>query len=202
MTDSALQRKPSSYRAAFFRSWLQDPFNVASVVPSSRWLARLMATDLGPGARVVELGAGTGTLTEAILARGVRPADLYLVEQCPPFVEILRSRFPQSTVLRADAADLSRHVTELVGAVDYIVSGLPILWFAKDKKTRILAEAFSLLRPEGRFHQFTYLGRPPVGHRLLAELGLKATLIGLSPINLPPAFVYRFERLATTAAAA
>jgi phosphatidylethanolamine/phosphatidyl-N-methylethanolamine N-methyltransferase len=202
MIDSFLQRKSSSHRTAFFRSWLQDPFNVASVVPSSRWLARLMAADLGPGARVVELGAGTGTLTDAILARGVRPADLYLVEQCAPFVDILRSRFPKALVLRADAADLAKHFEPLIGTVDYVISGLPILWFAKDKKTRILAEAFSLLRPDGRFHQFTYLGRPPVGNRLLASLGLRATLIGVSPINLPPAFVYRFERSASAAAAA
>lgn len=202
MTDSFLQHKSVPYRAAFFRSWLQDPFNVASVVPSSRWLARLMATDLAPGARVVELGAGTGTLTDAILARGVRPQDLFLVEQCMPFVDILRSRFPLASVLRADAAELSDHLPRLVGQVDYVISGLPILWFSKDKKTRILAEAFSLLRPEGRFHQFTYLGRAPVGNRLLASLHLKATLIGVSPINLPPAFVYRFERVMAAAAAA
>ncbi len=199
---SSSHPKSSPHRGAFFRSWLQDPFNVASIVPSSRWLARLMATDLGPGARVVELGAGTGTLTDAILARGVRPADLYLVEQCEPFVEILETRFPLASVLRADAADLCRHLPALIGTADYVVSGLPILWFAKEKKTRILAAAFSLLRPEGRFHQFTYLGRPPVGNRLLATLGLKATLIGVSPINLPPAFVYRFERATSKAAAA
>lgn len=202
MTDALLQHKPTSHRAAFFRSWLRDPFNVASIVPSSRWLARLMATDLGPGARVLELGAGTGTLTDAILARGVRPSDLYLVEQCAPFADILRARFPEALVLRADAADLVKHLEPLVGTVDYVVSGLPILWFAKDKKRRILTEAFSLLRPDGRFHQFTYLGRAPVGNRLLASLGLMATLIGVSPMNLPPAFVYRFERAASTAAAA
>ena len=51
-----------------------------------------------------------------------------------------------------------------------------------------------MLRPRGRYQQFTYLGPPPVGGRLMASLGLRASLLGLSPINLPPAFVYRFER--------
>ena len=75
-----------------------------------------------------------------------------------------------------------------------MISGLPILWFNRDKKAAILSEAFELLKAHGRLQQFTYLGRPPVGPKLLAELGLRATLLGIAPMNLPPAFVYRFER--------
>jgi phospholipid N-methyltransferase len=194
MSTSLQQRRNASHRGIFFRSWLQDPFHVASITPSSRWLARLMATGVGPDARVVELGAGTGTLTEAILERGVRPEDLYLVEQHAMFVDVLRRRFPGSSVVQADAANLSEALGSLCGTVDYVISGLPIVWFSRDKKQRILREAFELLRPHGRYQQFTYLGPPPVGGRLLDELELRATLLGVSPLNLPPAFVYRFER--------
>jgi phosphatidylethanolamine/phosphatidyl-N-methylethanolamine N-methyltransferase len=195
MSTAQLQRKcNSAHRGVFFRSWMQDPFHVASIVPSSRWLAKLMATGLEPGARVVELGAGTGTLTEAILDRGVRPEDVYLVEQHGAFVDVLRQRFPGATVVQTDAAAVSAELGELRGTVDYVISGLPILWFNKEKKAQILREAFTLLRPAGRYHQFTYLGPPPVGPRIMASLGLRATLLGVSPINLPPAFVYRFER--------
>lgn len=181
-------------RALFFRSWLRDPFNVASVIPSGKLLAKLMAKTLHPGARVIELGAGTGTLTDAILAAGVYPEDLYLVEQHPAFVDVLRRRFPASAVLPIDAQSLDRCLAELAGTVDFVVSGLPIVWFDRAKKARILAAAFALLRDGGSFHQFTYLGRPPVGRRLLAGLGLEAELMGISPINVPPAFVYRFRR--------
>jgi phosphatidylethanolamine/phosphatidyl-N-methylethanolamine N-methyltransferase len=184
----------ASDRAVFFRNWLQDPFRVAAIAPSGRLLARLMATGLRSGARVVELGAGTGTLTDAIVASGVQPQDLYLVEQNAAFVAILERRFPRATVLHADAAALRAHLGEAAGAIDCVVSGLPLLWFDRDTKRRILGEAFALLRPCGCFHQFTYLGRPPVGRGLLDELGLDAALIGVSPINLPPAFVYRFTR--------
>jgi phosphatidylethanolamine/phosphatidyl-N-methylethanolamine N-methyltransferase len=200
-----MQRMPlrperDPHRGVFFRSWLRDPFNVASVAPSSRWLAKLMASGVPPSARIVELGAGTGTLTSALLHAGVRPENLFLVEQHADFVTVLRARFPGATVVEADAVELTRSLGVLRGSVDYVISGLPILWFNRDKKAAILDEAFALLGPAGRFHQFTYLGRPPVGPRLLAELSLRATLLGIAPMNLPPAFVYRFERVGLAAA--
>jgi len=187
-------RRDDAYRGVFFRNWLRDPFRVASVAPSSRWLARLMATGIAADSRVVELGAGTGTLTTAILDLGVRPENLYLVEQHPEFCGVLRARFSGSRVLQIDAAALTVSLGALRGNVDFVISGLPIVWFDRDKKATILAESLALLKPAGCFQQFTYLGRPPVGARLLAELGLEATLLGIAPMNLPPAFVYRFER--------
>ncbi len=155
-----------------------------------------MARGVRSGDRVIELGAGTGTVTDAILERGVRPEDLFLVEQNAAFASILRHRFPRTTVVQADAADLTTPLRALRGSVDWVISGLPILWFSKEKKTRIVEEAFSLLSAAGGFQQFTYLGRPPVGQRLLTGLGLRAALLGITPLNLPPAFVYRFSRLA------
>lgn len=191
----ALRPERDPHRGVFFRSWLRDPFRIGAVAPSSRWLAKLMATDVRAGACVVELGAGTGTLTTALIDSGVREQDLFLVDQAPDFAGVLRARFPQANVVQADAATLTRHLGGLRGRVDYVISGLPILWFSRETKAAILSEAFELLKPNGRFQQFTYLGRPPVGPRLLAELGLGATLLGIAPMNLPPAFVYRFARL-------
>jgi phospholipid N-methyltransferase len=153
-----------------------------------------MATGLERGSRVIELGVGTGTLTEAILDAGVRENDLHLVEQHADFVDVLRRRFPEADIVHADAADIGERLAALRGQVDYVISGLPILWFKRDVKLRILAGAFDLLRDGGRFHQFTYLGRPPIGTKILAELGLRPTLLGIAPMNLPPAFVYRLER--------
>jgi phospholipid N-methyltransferase len=192
--ESQLQRRRhSSHHAEFFKNWLHDPFHVASVIPSSRALAKLMAADLYPGARVVELGAGTGTLTQAILERGVRAADLHLVEQNDAFASILRMRFPGATVVHEDAQTLNETLGALAGTIDYVISGLPILWFNKAKKTRILDATFTLLKRGGALHQFTYVGRPPVGNRLMANLRLEARLLGFA-VNFPPAFVYRFTR--------
>jgi phospholipid N-methyltransferase len=196
MTTVLQETRSEPHRAVFFKGWLEDPFHVASITPSSRWVARLMATDVGPGTRVVELGAGTGTLTEALIEQGVRRENLYLVEQHPRFCEVLRERFPGSNVLEADAAALTKSLGSLRASVDYVISGLPIMWFRHGTKARILREAFELLGPHGRYHQVTFFGLPPVCGRLLRQLGLRATLLGVSPLNLPPAFVYRFERRA------
>jgi phospholipid N-methyltransferase len=158
-------------------------------------LAKQMAKGLSPGDKVIELGAGTGTVTQAILDRGVLPEDLYIVERNADFAAILRRRFPGSQVLECNAEAILDLYPELLGAADVVVSGLPILWFQRSKKVQTLAAAFAALRPQGRLHQFTYLGRAPVGRSMMRELGLRATLLSLAPLNLPPAYVYRFSRL-------
>jgi phospholipid N-methyltransferase len=191
----AARRADGPHRGAFFRNWLQDPFNIASVTPSGRMLAKRMAAGLGPGDTVIELGAGTGTLTEAIAASGVLDRDLYLIEQNAQFVEILKRRFPGATVLRLDAADIHRSLASLAGRVDCVVSGLPILWFDGKKKLGILRAAFEMLQPRGYMRQLTYFSRPPVRGGLLRELGLTARLDAVAPLNLPPAFVFRLQRL-------
>ena len=71
------------------------------MAPSSRRLANLMVADVGPGSRVIELGAGTGVVTQAILDAGVSPEDLIVIEQNEEFAELLKARFPEVTVVRA-----------------------------------------------------------------------------------------------------
>jgi phospholipid N-methyltransferase len=194
MQGTAEQQINSAHRAEFFRSWLHDPFGVASIAPSGRALARAMAAGIGPGARVIELGAGTGTLTQALLENGVAPQHLHLVERNPRFVRILRRRFPELCVHAIDAGQLAMHFDGCRGQFDFIVSGLPIVWFRQTLKRAIVGGAFELLTPGGRFHQFTYLGRPPIEGRILDELGLEAIFAGFVPLNFPPGFVYRFQR--------
>jgi phospholipid N-methyltransferase len=153
-----------------------------------------MAAGIAPGARVVELGAGTGTLTQAILKAGVAPCDLYVVEQNARFAATLTRKFPLCEIVIADALSLAKHLGPLAGAVDFVISGLPLLLFSKEQKRRLLEQTFALLGPHGRLHQFTYGGRCSVPRELLHELRLKKSLIGISPLNLPPAFVYKIER--------
>jgi phosphatidylethanolamine/phosphatidyl-N-methylethanolamine N-methyltransferase len=162
----------------FIKGWIRNPLAMGAFAPSSKSLAKLMAKDVVAGSRVLELGAGTGTVTEALLANGVAPSDLYLVERDSQFVKILERRFPGCHVVAADA-------------LDFVVSGLPLLCFSPDKRYRVLQRALELLRPHGRLHQFTYAGRCPVDKDLRALLRVDSTLLGIAPLNLPPGFVYR-----------
>lgn len=186
---------PQRQLGNFLTSWVRDPKGVGAVAPSSASLARLMARGLHAGARVVEVGAGTGALTRAIVDAGVAERDLYLVESDERFVEILEERFPAARTVLGDATWLGRHLDELTGRVDFVVSGLPLLLFSDVRKRRLLAAAFRLLGDGGAFHQFTYGGICPVGKRVLGGLGLRASCLGFAALNVPPAFVYRFERV-------
>lgn len=189
-----LRQRAADDFGRFFRSWIQNPLAIGAVAPSGRLLARLMATSLSEGARVIELGGGTGTVTQAILDAGVRPEDLFVVEQNAQFVRLLKRRFPSSSIIEADATEVSERLDAVRGSFDFVISGLPLLLFSPVQKTRLLSEAFELLGPRGLLHQFTYAGRCPIGRELRARLGLQSSLIGFAPFNLPPAFVYRLAR--------
>lgn len=195
MSDSPLNGHVyAPHRAAFFRSWMEDPYKVASIAPSGRMLANRMTDGIGPGSRVLELGAGTGTITDAIRAKGVADADLHLIELNGRFADILERRFPHAAVHRVNAATIETALPELVGQFDCVVSGLPILWVGHETKAANLSAAFAMLRPDGFVNQMTYWARPPVSRRLRRELAFTASLVGLAPLNLPPAFVFRFRK--------
>ncbi|MFK0334265.1 class I SAM-dependent methyltransferase [Rhizobium sp. NPDC090275] len=179
----------------FFRAWLSAPLRVASVTPSGRALSSLMTTEISADTGIViELGPGTGVFTEALLQRGVAEENLVLVEYGAEFANQLSERFPAAKTFHIDAAQLRKlplHASAPVGAV---VSGLPLLSMPLRKVHAILEGAFSHLRHGGAFYQFTYGPRCPIARPLLDRLGLKATHVGWTFANIPPAAVYRITR--------
>ncbi|MBR0667349.1 methyltransferase domain-containing protein [Roseomonas hellenica] len=185
----------SSDFGRFFRSWLASPLQVAAIAPSGSALARVMTQEITPGlGPILELGPGTGAFTRALLNRGVSESDLTLVEYGVEFVAVLEARFPLARVLRMDAAQVGRQSLFDGAPVAAVVSGLPVLSMPIRKVAHILVGAFRYLRPGGAFYQFTYTPRCPVPLRLLDRLGLKATHVGRTIRNLPPAAVYRITR--------
>src|SRR5882724_7837862 len=94
----------------FIRSWMEKPLSIGAVTPSSRVLARAMAAYVDPDTDgpVIELGPGTGPVTEALVAQGIDPARLILVEYNPTFCRLLRARYPAAKVVQGDAYGLRR----------------------------------------------------------------------------------------------
>lgn len=178
--------------ALFRRRLLRNPRQVSAIAPSSRTLARAMTLGLGPhSGRVVEFGPGTGRFTEAILARGVPPANLTLFELDEEFVTHLRARFPGVTVHQAPAQEAPQRVAP---GVQVVISGLPLLSMPEEVRTGIVAAAFDVLGQRGSFVQFTYGARPPLPPETIAALGLRVNRGHKVWANLPPARVYRFRR--------
>jgi len=183
----------------FFRQWLREPRSVAALAPSGRELARHMAAACGRAARrVVELGGGTGVVTRALLEHGVPPEGLLVLERNHELREHLLKRLPEVQISGADAhhlVDAVRGSARLeVGRVDAIASGLGLLNMSREAQRRLMLQALEVLRPRGRFVQFSYLPRCPLPADLRRELGVEARRVGWSLLNLPPAFVFVLRR--------
>jgi phospholipid N-methyltransferase len=142
---------------------------------------------------VLELGPGTGVFTRALLGRGLCEDELILVEQDPHFARLLRRDFPDAWIVQMDAGRL-REINIVDGEpAGAVVSGLPLLSMSMRKRVAILQFAFRHLRPGASFYQFTYGLRCPIPRPVLERLGLKATRMGSTLINAPPATVYRIR---------
>jgi len=186
---------PTNDLLHFLRRWFADPARIGAIAPSGRALVHLMTREITPATRrVIELGAGTGVFTRALLARGIHEADLVLVEQDAAFAALLRERFPRAQVLRMDAAGLGDWLRARRLRAGAVVSGLPLLNFAPARVDAILEGAFDGLREDGAFFQFTYGVRCPVPAHALDRLDLRSTRIGFAVRNLPPATVHRIRR--------
>jgi len=96
----------------FLRGFLKDPRGVSAPTPSSPALAAAMAEKVDPlrPGLVVELGAGTGVVTEALLARGISAERLLVIEYGAYFVDLLRKRFAEVTVIQGDAFAFERYL--------------------------------------------------------------------------------------------
>lgn len=78
----------------FFKGWQKDKKGVGALIPTSVYAARRMASVVNPrsGLPILELGAGTGVITKAILARGIKPRQLVSVEYSRIFYDGLVQR--------------------------------------------------------------------------------------------------------------
>jgi phosphatidylethanolamine/phosphatidyl-N-methylethanolamine N-methyltransferase len=187
-------RIPLNDEVRFIRSWIEKPLSIGAVTPSSRVLARAMAAYVDPNAKgpVIELGPGTGPVTEALVTQGIDPARLILVEFDPTFCRLLRKRYPAANVVQGDAYSLKRVLgSHLVEPAAAVVSGLPL--FTKPLKTRLklVYEAFALMSPGAPFVQFTYATVGPIPKALNRVRSEASERIWM---NIPPARIWVYRK--------
>jgi phosphatidylethanolamine/phosphatidyl-N-methylethanolamine N-methyltransferase len=190
-------RARENHALMFLRQYLRTPQDVGAVIPSGPQLTELMIKALAlPGeGTVIELGPGTGVFTRALIAAGVAPERLLLIERNADFARHLAESFPGVEICTGDARVLpSLMAARGEGLAKRIVSGLP-LRSMDDATRRSIAHAIGeTLAPWGRMAQFTYLGGPPIPHDHAADAGLIGTRCGIALRNIPPAFVWQYVK--------
>lgn len=174
-----------------FSEVIRSPREIGAICPSSALLANRIASLVnceGDGF-VVELGGGTGAITESLLRRGIAANKLIVIEKSALLARYLSERFPDICVLHADAADLP-FILERAKSVKAVVSCLPLRSLPGTQVKKIASTWVRPLTGCGRVIQFTYA---PFSASAWLAAGLKRTGSETVWANLPPARVEIFS---------
>ena len=184
--------------ALFFKRFLQRPFQVASIIPSSKALVQRVASkmDFSQPRIIAEYGPGEGVHSREI-ARRLKPGStLLLFELDPDLSRDLERQFADDDrvhVINGDAARLTDELRRLgIGQCDYIVSGIPFSILEIEKKRALLRKTHEAIRPGGAF----------IIYQVTNELRQHATLFDNAKSeyflqNIPPMFITVFNKANT-----
>lgn len=167
---------------------------MGAVMPSGKLLARTMAqyVDIHSTGPVIELGPGTGAITNALVEHGVEQKRLVLVEYNPSFCALLRERYPQATVVQGDAYRLRDSLWDVLAEpATAVVSGLPLVTKPMLTRMKLIRDSFNLLEPGAPFVQFTYSVTPPIPKSLPGVATEASERIWM---NIPPARVWVYRK--------
>jgi len=180
----------------FLREWLVNPQRTGSVAPSSPQLGAAMARWLprNPESFVLELGPGTGAVTDALLKHGLREDRLIAIEHNPTLAKLLQKKYPRARIIAGDAWEMDTLLAELpqpISAVGAVISSLPLLNFPKAQADALAEKIRAVLEPRGRLVQYSYhivkdRSRGTDDFRLLASK--------IVWWNFPPARVHVFQK--------
>lgn len=180
---------------SFFLKYLKNPIQMGAVAPSGRGLTELIVSEIHRDrVPVLELGAGDGTFTAALLRKGVEPSQITVVEQDGAFAERLRQRFPTINIVHAAAEAALKLGGPVEDSFAAVVSGLPLLNFPWRTRQRLLRLIFRHMKAGGSLYQFTYGIGAPLCREMIEANGLEVACIGRVLRNIPPASVYRISK--------
>lgn len=145
----------------FLRECIANPQGIGSITPSSPQLAAAMARWLprDPESFVLELGPGTGAVTQGLIKQGLREEKLIAIEHNWKLAEMLREKFPRAQIVHGDAWQLDKILLgcrQPVTSVGAVISSLPLLNFPLEQAEALAQKIRSALTPEGSWVQFSY----------------------------------------------
>lgn len=177
----------------FLKSLIKAPLKTGAFFPSSKNLAASISSFVPipePGEYIIELGAGTGRLTAALLERGIPSSQLIILEMQPNLAKFLRKIFPSINVIEGDATKLLELLPEeSIGNVKTIVSGIPMVNLRFNQQQKIITAIKNVIRPDGTLLQFTYRPGSPLPSN---KLGLSQCYMGHVILNMPPAAIWKY----------
>jgi phosphatidylethanolamine/phosphatidyl-N-methylethanolamine N-methyltransferase len=182
----------ASDASVFFALWLRKPLRIAAANPSGQRVADAIAAqvDLSRPGPVLELGAGTGSLTRGVIRAGCPPERIIAFEREPDLAGILRRKFPAILVIEADARRIVDHPAIRGRRLCAVVSSLPIKWFSPSEQYAVVRPCLDRLGPGGRFIQLTNAFRSPLG---IEHLGITGDEVGRVWLNLLPAQIWCYS---------
>jgi phospholipid N-methyltransferase len=162
----------------FFKS----PRQIGSIAPSSKSLGKLMTKSLPQNARILELGSGSGSITECILSQISDPTLLTSVEADTELCLICQNKFPDITCYNQDIQEILSQEK----SYDFIISGIPFAAMQEKRRHQLFHLIHERLTPGGAFIMFQY---STLTRNELREIFDDLTT-DFTPWNLPPAFVF------------
>jgi phosphatidylethanolamine/phosphatidyl-N-methylethanolamine N-methyltransferase len=178
----------------FFKTWATSPLKMGAFSPTSRELAAVMVrlAHPDPAGYTLEIGPGTGVVTEALREYGVPEERIVSVEYDKGFCKLLRERFPRAAIIQGDALDLDRTLADFRDVrFSAGLSGIPLLNLPKAKRAPYLESVLDRLIPGGVVSQLSYGLTPPqeaIPGRLAVEKSKWVTF------NLPPGRAWIYSR--------
>jgi phospholipid N-methyltransferase len=176
-----------SPKLEFFLQSLTHFREIGTFFPCSRITGRAMASiiDINKPSTIVELGVGTGPVTESILERMNGLQKYVGIEKNKRFYDFLRRKFqdPRVRIVHDTAENFPQYVEE---SPLYIISVLPLAIFKPELKERILETVAENLAPGGTFAQFQYLAKD----YKFASSFFRDSRLTFMPWNIPPGFIY------------
>jgi phosphatidylethanolamine/phosphatidyl-N-methylethanolamine N-methyltransferase len=186
----------------FFKRFLSNPGLIGALLPSSPALCREITSHINIecAEAVVELGPGTGVITDEILAKLNPQAKFVAIELDNKMYENLHQNRPDLNVVNDSAENLPEIMeTAEIRHLNAIVSGLPWAAFPEKLQIAILTAVIDSLSKGGYFTTFAYLQGLllPAGRRFKKLLKKSFKEVKISRVvwnNMPPAIVYRCKK--------
>ncbi|MBD5552801.1 MAG: methyltransferase domain-containing protein [Desulfovibrio sp.] len=179
-----------------FCQFLRSPGRTGSICPSSRFLAHTLVdaalADAPVQGLIIDLGSGTGAVSQELLGQGIAPGRILAVDVSASFAAVFRQRCPGIELRIDDAKNLTQIIAEHTRSypLQAIISSLPLRSLPRESVSRIMPAIWRTLHDNGgALIQYTYAVWM---HSALERYGFTIVARYYAPLNLPPALVEKY----------